>query len=164
MKLSELISVLPFVKEKPEFNLININSIAIDSREVKPGSLFVCVRGLQTDGHFFIDDAIANGVTAIISEEVKDSPIPLILVNDTSTILAKLVNKYYGNPTKDLPVISITGTNGKTTVSYLLENIYSKYNMKTGVIGTIHNKIGGKFSKRVTQPQILSIYNESFIR
>lgn len=158
MKLSELISVIPFMKENPTFDFININSIAIDSREVSSGSLFICIRGLQTDGHFFVKQAIENDAAAIISEEVFDSPVPLILVNDTSTILAKVVNKFYGNPTSNLPIIGITGTNGKTTISYLLESIYNKYEKKTGLIGTIQNKIGGEvFQTSHTTPNIVDL-------
>ncbi|MHA6251384.1 UDP-N-acetylmuramoyl-L-alanyl-D-glutamate--2,6-diaminopimelate ligase [Oceanobacillus sp. CAU 1775] len=158
MKLSELTAVLPFLKHSNIYDAIEIDSLAIDSRKVKPGSLFICLRGLQTDGHLFIEDAIRNGAAAIIMEEPMNLPIPCIQVNDTSTVLAKIVNKFYEYPTSSLDVTGITGTNGKTTVSYLLEAIYEKYEKKTGVIGTIQNKIGDTiFNTSHTTPDIVEL-------
>lgn len=142
MKLSELISVLPFARNETNLPEIEIIHIETDSRKVKPKSLFVCIEGFNTDGHLYIKEAINKGAVAIIAEKEVESDRPVIYVNDSTRALAMLVNKFYEYPTSKLSLIGITGTNGKTTISYLLDAIFQNYGKKTGVIGTIQNKVG----------------------
>lgn len=158
MKLSELISILPFADNPVDYQEIEITGVEIDSRKVKPGSLFICIRGFQTDGHLYVGEAIKNGAKALIVEENVNTEIPVIQVSDTTRALAQIVNKFYQYPTAELPLIGVTGTNGKTTVTYLLEEIYQTYGRKTGVIGTIQTKLEDKVYKtNNTTPDALAL-------
>src|SRR5699024_10012917 len=89
----------------------------------------------------FVDEALAKGAVAIIAEKHVVSDVPVILVRDSSRALAMVVNEFYGHPTKNMCLIGVTGTNGKTTVTYLLEAIFRKFEKRTGIIGTIQLKI-----------------------
>jgi len=158
MQLSELISVLPFADIPSDFKQIDINKIEVDSRKVKEGSLFICIRGFTTDGHHYVHDAVTNGATAVITEENISLEVPSIKVSDTTRALAMLVNKFYNYPTAKLPLIGVTGTNGKTTVAYLLDAIYQSLGKKTGVIGTIQTKLGdASYPTANTTPDSLSL-------
>lgn len=142
MKLAELISVLSFYELQQDLNNISINNIQIDHRLIKPGDLFICIRGFTVDGHDFASLAVKQGAVAVVAEEGLSLPVPTIIVSDTSRSLAMLANKIYHYPSKDMSLIGITGTNGKTTTTYLLESIFKHHNKKTGLIGTIQTKIG----------------------
>ncbi len=142
MKLSEILSVLPFYETTSATENLEISNIEVDSRKVTEGSLFVCINGFTVDGHDFINQAIDHGAIAILAEKNVDAAVPTIRVADSSRAVAAVAEKFYDFPTKKLPLIGVTGTNGKTTVTYLLESIFNQYEMKTGVIGTIQMKIG----------------------
>ncbi|MCF3942521.1 UDP-N-acetylmuramoyl-L-alanyl-D-glutamate--2,6-diaminopimelate ligase [Oceanobacillus alkalisoli] len=146
MKLGELIQALPFISLTTESEEIEITAIHTDSRRVTPGSLFTCIEGFQTDGHLYVQDAIEKGAKVIIAEKRVKSTVPVIYVNNSVRALAIIVNTFYDYPSTKLPLIGITGTNGKTTVSYLLDALYNHFGKKTGVIGTIHNKVGDRYS------------------
>ena len=147
MKLSELMSVLPFASSGDRLFDIEIQSIETDSRNVKRGSLFVCLQGFQTDGHLYVAEAIDNGAVAVIAEKTVESTVPVIYVNDSVRALALVVNEFYNHPSAELPLIGVTGTNGKTTVTYILDAIFQNAGKRTGVIGTIQNKYGDVFRK-----------------
>lgn len=129
----------------------DISGIAYDSRKVKKGEIFVAVRGGNFDGHDFIEDAIKRGAVAVVYEERaisnRQSPIddfieryPDIVwigVNDSRDALAAISNNFYGRPSEELTIIGITGTNGKTTTSYLVKSIIEKWGRDVGLIGTI---------------------------
>ncbi|MEC5422787.1 UDP-N-acetylmuramoyl-L-alanyl-D-glutamate--2,6-diaminopimelate ligase [Virgibacillus sp. C22-A2] len=142
MKLKEVLSSLPFYEVSSSINEIEINNIEMDSRKVVPDNLFVCINGFTVDGHNYVHQATDRGAVAIIAEKQVESNVPVIIVPDTSRALAMLAVKFYNYPTSQLPLIGVTGTNGKTTVTYLLETIFNQNKKKTGVIGTIHMKIG----------------------
>ncbi|MFD1038080.1 UDP-N-acetylmuramoyl-L-alanyl-D-glutamate--2,6-diaminopimelate ligase [Virgibacillus byunsanensis] len=142
MELKKILSALSFYKATATVENININNIEVDSRHVKADNLFVCIKGFTVDGHDFVQMAIDNGAVAIIAEKEVASSVPTIIVPDTSRAIAMIAAAFYDFPTKKLPLIGVTGTNGKTTVTYLLESIFNQYNKKTGVIGTIQMKIG----------------------
>ncbi|WP_163970748.1 UDP-N-acetylmuramoyl-L-alanyl-D-glutamate--2,6-diaminopimelate ligase [Oceanobacillus halotolerans] len=142
MKLKEILSVLPFYKANNDISPITIRNIEMDSRKVKKGDLFVCIKGFTVDGHDFVEQAIDNGAVAILAEREVPSNIPIILVADTQRALAMVAAKFYNYPTTKMPLIGVTGTNGKTTVTYLLESILNANHQKTGVIGTIQMKVG----------------------
>lgn len=156
MKLEEILSVLPFYKSTSETGNIEVNAIKMDSRAINEGDLFVCINGFTVDGHDFVNQAIKQGAGAIIAEKEVEASVPTIIVADTSRTLAIIATKFYGYPTNKFPLIGITGTNGKTTVTYLLESIFNQHNKKTGVIGTIHMKIGDhSFPVNNTTPDAL---------
>ncbi|MFV0504330.1 MAG: UDP-N-acetylmuramoyl-L-alanyl-D-glutamate--2,6-diaminopimelate ligase [Lachnospirales bacterium] len=115
---------------------IFIKGIEIDSRKVTKGDIFVCISGITTDGHNYIEKAIENGASAIVvSKNYANKNIPVIKVDDTRKILGLLGREIYNS--NGLNLIAITGTNGKTSTSYFLKNLLSSLNIKTGVIGTL---------------------------
>lgn len=144
MNLQQLLSFIPYYRSEPsiDFSHIEIQSIQVDSREVTKDDIFVCIRGYTVDGHDYAHAAVEQGASAIISEQEIDVDIPVIIVPDTSRALPLIANMFYDSPSKDLHVIGLTGTNGKTTVTYILEALFQAYEKKTGVIGTIQRKIG----------------------
>lgn len=144
--------------------VIDISSIAYDSRKVKKDTLFVAIPGFKFDGHDFIPEAIKKGAALIVGEKDLDLALPYIQVRDSRRVLGKISAKFYGYPAKKLNVIGITGTNGKTTTSYLLKAILDEVGFNTGIIGTIGNKIKNKFvpSERTT-PESLEI-NQLFYK
>ena len=120
---------------------INIDQISSDSRSVGGNTLFVCIRGRNHDGHSHVKEAIANGAVAIIAEdELQDLPsrVTAIYTHDTRAALARLWDAYYGHPARDMKLIAVTGTNGKTTVSFMLDAIFSAALSKCGLIGTVY--------------------------
>src|SRR5690625_1296289 len=156
MKLTEIISVIPFYKSTLALDNIEINTIEMDSRMVNQGNLFVCINGFTVDGHEFAQQAVERGAVAIVAEREVEASVPIIIVPDTSRVLAMIAAKFYHDPTSEFPLIGVTGTNGKTTVTYLLEAIFNQFQKKTGVIGTIHLKIGDDaFPVKNTTPDAL---------
>lgn len=136
MLLNEL---LPNVCE--EFATTQINGITSDSRQVKPGFAFVCISGVTDDGHNFVDSAVNSGASVIIAE--RDTGVKnQIIVDDTRELYANMCAAWFGNPANDLKLIGVTGTNGKTSVTYMLKSILEHAGHKVGLIGTIHNMIG----------------------
>jgi UDP-N-acetylmuramoyl-L-alanyl-D-glutamate--2,6-diaminopimelate ligase len=143
-----------------DFKDINVTGIAYNSKHVTPGDIFVCIKGYITDGHNYIDNAILNGAKAVIVEDIQeDIDIPQIQVENSRNALATLGNRFYGSPSKDLKVIGITGTNGKTTTSFMTNAILENHGLKTGLIGTVVVKIGD-FSQpsQLTTPESLDLH------
>ncbi len=145
MKLSELIQPILHKRLFPgdaETELIEISDITSDSRKVIKNSLFVCLPGHTVDGHDFAESAIANGAVAVLTERQLELDILQIVVPNCSKIVGLLADRFYQHPTGKLQLIGITGTNGKTTTTYLVEKIVKDFGKKTGVIGTIEMRIG----------------------
>ncbi|MDU1053659.1 UDP-N-acetylmuramoyl-L-alanyl-D-glutamate--2,6-diaminopimelate ligase [Clostridium baratii] len=159
MKLAKLIEGLEYEVLKGNLD-VSINSINYDSRKVKDGDIFVCIKGFKSDGHNFINAAINNGAKVIVCEDeadVKDG-ITLIKFKDTRKALAKIGAKYYDNPCDKLNIIGVTGTNGKTTTAFMIKNILESCNEKVGLIGTIANYIGDeKLETERTTPESLEL-------
>ena len=119
---------------------ISINKIEFDSRKVQENDLFVAIKGTQSDGHQFIEKAINSGSIAVVCEIVPTvivTGITYIVVKDSNTALALLAANYYGNPSHNLKLVGITGTNGKTTVATLLYQLFKKAGFKVGLISTV---------------------------
>lgn len=129
---------------RPEDVLRGASSLAIDSRNVQPGSVFVALRGVHTDGHRFIDDAIARGATTIVMERPMALPESVrgIVVRDSARALSKLASVYYGAPAQALTMIGVTGTNGKTTTTQMIASILNGSAMCAAVIGTLGASFG----------------------
>jgi UDP-N-acetylmuramoyl-L-alanyl-D-glutamate--2,6-diaminopimelate ligase len=135
--LISLLSELPDASVRGE-KAAAIRGIAHDSREVAEGDLFFCIKGLTADGHAFASRALKAGAAAIVAEELLDTGSrPLVLVNDTREALARVSAAFYGHPSRSLKVIGITGTNGKTTTSYMTAAVLEKLGLKAGVLGTL---------------------------
>lgn len=156
MKLNEIISILPFYKAMYLVEDLYINEIKMDSREVNKGDLFICINGYTVDGHDYIDQAIASGAVAVITEKVIHTNVTTIVVPDSLRALAMIAAHFYQYPTTKFPLIGVTGTNGKTTITYLIESILHENRKKIGVIGTIQMKIGDHlFPVKNTTPDSL---------
>lgn len=159
MKLTDLIKGLEVEKYSGDLN-IEISKIVYDSRKAVNGCVFVAIEGYKTDGHNYINQAISNGAKAVILQKDIDisENVAKILVKDTRYALAKISSNYYKNPSRKLELIGITGTNGKTTTTYLIKSILEKAGKSVGVIGTIGNVINGKVVKaKNTTPESLDL-------
>ena len=138
---------------------IEISDIQFDSRQIAKNSLFVAVRGYNVDGHSFIEKAIELGSSVILCEELPqniNNKITYIKVNDSSDTLGKIAANFYNNPTSNLRIVGITGTNGKTTIATLLYKTFKKLGYKVGLISTIENFIDDEIipSTHTTPDQI----------
>ncbi len=145
MKLSQLtknINVISFEAE-PE---LEVGGISYDSRKTKPGDVFVAISGFETDGYKYIPSAIKKGASVIICDRVPQENVPYVLVDNCRYALAIMSKNYFGAPSDSLCVIGITGTNGKTTTTYLLKHLLEHaLGAKVGLIGTNGNMIGNEF-------------------
>ncbi len=158
MKLKELLEIVPFYKTNQSIDTITITGVTMDSRTVSPGDLFVCIRGAETDGHAYVTSAIDQGAAAIVAEEDLNIEFPVVIVNDTTKVLAMLAAAYYEYPTESVYTIGVTGTNGKTTVTYLLDEIFRREQQTTATIGTIQMNIAGDvYPVKNTTPDALSL-------
>ena len=126
------------IEPKNSYKNINISGIKTDSNKVLPGDLFIAVPGIQFDGNDFISQAIRNGASAVITNgrEVDIDPIPQIKVANPRRAVSLVSSKFFENPSRDIIVIGITGTNGKTTTAYLIAKTLNKAGYKTAQIGT----------------------------
>lgn len=139
MKLSALIKDMETVEIQADIDA-EVTGIAYDSRAVRPGDLFVAVKGLHADGHDFMQDAVRRGARAVVSEHGDNC----IVVRDSRDALARLSSEFYGRPSERLAVSGVTGTNGKTTAAFLIKSILEHSGRKAGLIGTINYMIGDK--------------------
>jgi len=141
----QLISLCkPIDVSGPEPN--EIGALTQDSRTVNSGDVFIAVRGLNVDGHTFIEDAIAKGASVIICEEsyYTDKEVCVMEVADTRVLVGKLAQAFEGNPAEELTIIGITGTNGKTTVATLVYQVLQQLGTKPSLLGTVAKRIGDK--------------------
>ena len=141
MNLRELLSAIEYRAEYvPDADICDL---VYDSRIVKPGCAFVCLRGANVDGHQYAAMAAEKGAAVIIAEEHVAVDIPVILTENTRLALAMLSAKFFGDPAgKDIKVIGITGTKGKTTTAFMLRSVLEAAGHRTGVIGTIGVALG----------------------
>lgn len=136
---------------------VRISSVTADSRMVRRGSLFVAVTGSQTDGHAYIEEALAGGSSAVVVQDKRRLPAALpglvIAVPDSHAALGRLAAAFYDNPASRLVLIGITGTNGKTTTAYLVEGLLRGAGIEVGVIGTVNYRYAGRtLSAALTTP------------
>ncbi len=123
---------------------VDIKGIAYDSRKVEPGYAFVCIKGFETDGHAYVSKAAENGAALIVASDAVDVGVPVCYVENTRETLADMACEFYGHPSKKFKLVGVTGTNGKTTVTYLIKNILEQRGYQVGIIGTNQNIIGDK--------------------
>ena len=144
MRLSKLIKNLDF--EALNFKDVEISYLSEDSRDVKEGTLFFCISGFQFDGHDFAEEALKKGAVALLindrekAKELKKHNIPVIVSKNIRRDLSIVASRFYGNPHRKLKVTGVTGTNGKTTSSYILYSILNTLKRKAGLIGTVEYK------------------------
>lgn len=142
MKLMQLLENVN-VKEIIGSEHLNISGIAFSSLEVKPGNIFVCISGFKTDGHDYAEDAIQRGAIAVLAEkDISDLGVTCIVTDNTRKALAQMAANFYEHPEKSFCLIGITGTNGKTTTTYLVKSVLESLGKTVGLIGTNQNMIG----------------------
>ena len=162
MKLAELCSYLEGAQyHGPRDFDGEITGITCDSRKVVRGNLFIAVPGTHADGHGFINEAIGRGAAAVVTEKMVHLPenVPHILVPSSAIAVARLASGFYGEPSKKLSIVGITGTNGKTTTSYLLRSILRASGKKVGLIGSISYQVGDKLvGSTHTTPDAIALH------
>jgi UDP-N-acetylmuramoyl-L-alanyl-D-glutamate--2,6-diaminopimelate ligase len=136
-----------------------ISSIAYHTDRVDPGALFVCIRGYQTDGHLFLNKAVENGAVAAIVESFQEQvSVPQYLVKDSRLALAALADSYYEHPSRQLTLTGVTATNGKTSTTYMINQIFEAHGLQTGLIGTVIVKTGSRIrAAELTTPESLDL-------
>lgn len=152
------------VEGGPSADAITIDHLADDSREVRPDGMFVAVRGVETDGHLFIDKAVQNGAAAVVCEAVPEKAqmrfpgTAFVRVADSRKALAELAAAFYDDPSHALRMVGITGTNGKTTTAFLVHHMLTVLKEKPGLIGTIETRIGEEaIATALTTPGALKV-------
>ncbi|WP_333888846.1 UDP-N-acetylmuramoyl-L-alanyl-D-glutamate--2,6-diaminopimelate ligase [Sphingobacterium siyangense] len=147
MDLKKVLHAIPVQQVVGNLEEVDVHSLCFDSRKVELGSLFIAVRGVQTDGHLFVDKAITSGARAVIVEELPKETldsVAYILVADSAYALGVAAANFYGNPSEQLKLVGVTGTNGKTTVATLLFQLFTELGYHVGLLSTVQNQIGTK--------------------
>jgi UDP-N-acetylmuramoyl-L-alanyl-D-glutamate--2,6-diaminopimelate ligase len=160
MKLKEMLKDLNYeiVKGTDE---VNINNIQYDSRSIEKGDLFFAIQGYNTDGHKYIPTAYEKGAIAIVYDKDMDNlpECTMVKVKNSRKAMAKVSSNFYGNPKDKLKIIGVTGTNGKTTSTFMIKSILEEAGFKVGLLGTIANYIGDeKIHSDRTTPESLEIH------
>lgn len=160
MKLNDLLIGLDYKCIKGNINQ-EVDQIIYDSRIKTKSGLFIAIEGFQTDGHKYIDAAIENGAKVLLvqkSVEVSCSDVTVIQTEDTRLAMAIVANNAYGKPSQAFELVGVTGTNGKTSITFLLGQLLEAYHKKVGIIGTIENRIGDQILKAErTTPESLDL-------
>lgn len=162
MKLSALIEDCSLTASDPlkdgVIHDMDISSIASNSKNVRLGGLFIAVKGFTADGHDYIEQAFESGAAVVIAETNPKNLDNVILVENSRCAMASIAANFYGNPSKELTLVGITGTNGKTTTTWLLESIFKACGFSTGVIGTINIRYNDQtFDTPVTTPDSIDL-------
>ena len=160
MKLKEIIEDTEFEILRGSID-INIVGVENDSRRVSRDNMFIAIEGFTVDGHDFIDQVVGNGANCVVVQrdiQIEKEGVTLIKVEDTIEALARFSSRFYGEPSKKLDLIGITGTNGKTSITYLIKNIFEADGKKTGIIGTMGSVIDDELiDNKNTTPESLII-------
>src|SRR5947209_18465084 len=138
MRLDQL---LPGVRDSA--GALAITGLAYDNRRVRPGTLFFCIPGFTRDGHDFAADAVRRGAVALVVERPVDLDVPQVLVASARAAMAPAAAAFHGDPTRDLRVVGVTGTNGKTTTAFLVRALLEAGDRQTGLLGTVKSIVGG---------------------
>jgi len=158
LKLSKLLDGVKIIKYTGDLDK-EIEGITYDSRQAKKNYLFICIKGQVSDGHDYIDNAIENGAVALlVNRPVEKENMTIVQVENTRIAMPVIAANFYGNPSERLKLIGITGTNGKTTTTYLIKSILNEARKKTGLIGTISIDLGNvKIESSRTTPESLDL-------
>ena len=157
MNLERLIAALgpaDVVRRAPA----EVRDLAYDARAVEPGFLFFCVPGTRADGHDFAESAVERGAVALVVERELPLDVPQLVVPDSRVAMAVAADAFFGEPTRELALVGITGTNGKTTTSYLCYAILEAAGLRPGLLGTIETRIGDAAEPAVrTTPEAIDL-------
>ena len=161
MRLNDLLREIQYTRLVLPKDEVEVKSVNIDSRLVEAGSMFIAIKGTQADGHAYIQSAEEKGATAIVCENIpeKQSPnVAYIVVADTQAVAGKIATTFYGNPSQQLRLVGVTGTNGKTTIATLLYELFKEMGHKCGLLSTVCNYIDGKaYPSTHTTPDAISL-------
>lgn len=166
MRLVELLNRSSFDFNANEVSDLNVEGISYDSRKIKSNYIFFAIKGFKEDGNKYIDKAIENGAGVVFTEfdvrnlnkKYKDTGVYFFKVDEIRKFMARMSSEFYGNPSKKLKMIGVTGTNGKTTIAYLIKAIIEKAGFKCGLLGTIDYMIGeNKHVSNLTTPEAVEI-------
>ena len=160
MKISEIINKSRVRAELKLRDDIEITGLHYDSRKIKPGNIFFAIKGLKDDGNKFVTDAINNGAVLIFTEDDinMQSAVPAVKSNEIRKLMAEYSGIFYGDPSSKLKLIGITGTNGKTTTSYLIRSFLNDAGYSTGLLGTIDYQVGNqKTESKLTTPDSVEV-------
>ncbi|WJV28995.1 UDP-N-acetylmuramoyl-L-alanyl-D-glutamate--2,6-diaminopimelate ligase [Rossellomorea sp. AcN35-11] len=156
MRLHTLLEVLPFYSVQGEGDPV-ISNIANHHKKVN-GDLFICINGLEIDSHSLANEAEKSGASAILAERGIEANVPVIIVPDTKKSMAILADHFYKQPSHQLLLVGVTGTNGKTTTTHLIDQIFTNCGIMTGMIGTLHIKVGDELQiSHNTTPDSLTL-------
>ena len=159
MKLSELLVNIQYTTPLKEVLQLEITDVASDSRKVKKGCAFVCVKGLNSDGHDYAQNAQNFGAAVIIAEHKTKSTLPHILVKDSRKAFFGLCANLFNRPQKSLKIIGVTGTNGKTSTTCFIKDILDGLGYKTGLMGTVKNMIANtELKSSFTTPEPYELF------
>lgn len=159
MKLEKLLENITYEDVFGNVN-VEISGISTDSRKVNKGDLFICYAGSKRDSHAYVNDAINNGAVAVICERKQNVTVAQVTVKDGRRAVAPLARAFYGYADRKLKIVAVTGTNGKTTTTYMLKSIFDKNSSKTAVIGTLGVQYGDKFiSPELTTPDPVFLHS-----
>jgi UDP-N-acetylmuramoyl-L-alanyl-D-glutamate--2,6-diaminopimelate ligase len=136
----------------------DVTDLAYDTGLVQPGALFFCVPGARADGHDFAQDAVERGAAALVVERPLEQQVPQLVVESSRAAMAAAADEFFERPTEELLLAGVTGTNGKTTTTFLLHSIFAAAGMRPGLIGTIESRVGGEVRPAVrTTPEAIDL-------
>lgn len=150
-EMSELLGCIFKGENKP------VSHLTYDSREVEAGSVFFAIRGQDQDGHQYIEKAIQKGAIAVVGEEDLTLEVPYFQVLNTKKALAVVSNEFFGKPSKDISLVGVIGTNGKTTITYLIQHVFECLGVDSGLIGTNGSWVGEKIKATHTTPMSVEL-------
>jgi UDP-N-acetylmuramoyl-L-alanyl-D-glutamate--2,6-diaminopimelate ligase len=137
---------------------IEISGLAYSSKSVSAGTLFFCVPGFKADGHDYAADAVARGAVALVCQRPLGLGVPEVVVDDVRAVMGPAAARFHGDPTADLRVVGITGTNGKTTTAFLIRDLLEAAGVQTGLLGTVKQVVGGvEEPVRHTTPEAIDV-------
>ena len=137
MRLDQIVAGVAGAEVPAGAGAVEVTAVVLDSRAVQPGSLFCCVPGERSDGHAFAAAAAAAGATALLVEHAVEAPAPQVVVPSVRAAMPLAAANLYGHPSDRLRVAGVTGTNGKTTTTHLLQAVLERHGWRTGIIGTL---------------------------
>jgi UDP-N-acetylmuramoyl-L-alanyl-D-glutamate--2,6-diaminopimelate ligase len=144
MRLDRLVGAAWSPQLAAEHGSLEISALAYDSRKVTRGTLFFCVPGFNADGHEFAADAVRAGAVALVVERALELGVPEVVVGSVRAAMAPIAARFYGEPARELRVVGVTGTNGKTTSAYLVRALLEAWGRQCGLLGTVKSVIGGR--------------------
>ena len=160
-QLTTILTNLSIIKTIGDAEGVLVGELIFDSRKAKKGDVFVAIKGTQTDGHSYIEQVTEIGVSVIVCEvlpEIQKENIVYVLVEDASIALGVMASNYYDNPTKNLQLVGITGTNGKTTTTSLLYELFTKLGYASVLVSTIQIVVDGDIiPTQNTTPDIVTL-------